>query len=225
MRVSIIVPIYNEVELIPELCQYLVELNAHEVIIVDGYSSDNTWASLNRYTTESLRCIQASPGRAHQMNTGAAYATGELLLFLHADTRLPADGLKVFSSCDQSFSWGRFNLRFDQTNLLLSVVAVLINLRSRWTSICTGDQSLFVRSDLFFRIGGFAPITLMEDIDLCRRLKRIARPLCLKKTVETSSRRWRHNGVWRTIMQMWCLRLLYWLGTPASSLAKQYKSA
>jgi rSAM/selenodomain-associated transferase 2 len=158
------------------------------------------------------------------MNAGAERARGPLLLFLHADTRLPplADML-VQQAVAGGAHWGRFDVRIDGRPPMLRVVAALMNLRSRTSGIATGDQAIFVTRDAFERIGGFPLQPLMEDIELSRRLKRIGPPACLHARVCTSGRRWEQRGVWRTIFLMWRLRWRYWRGEPAARLAEAYK--
>ena len=224
-RISIVVPIYNETELVPDLLRHLSELRASETIIVDGGSTDDTWQRLHELKTDSMLCLHADTGRSVQMNTGALHAKRDLLLFLHADTRLPPDALVSIDDAlhrHPERRWGRFDVRFDRAGPTLRVVAHAMNLRSAWTSICTGDQVIFVYRADFLRIGGFAPIPLMEDVDLSRRLKLLSRPLRIRRAVTTSSRRWTRYGAWRTIGSMWRLRWLYWWGVPASILAGRY---
>jgi len=158
------------------------------------------------------------------MNAGAARADGELLLFLHADTRLPdhADAA-VLRAVAGGADWGRFDVSIEGRSALLRVVALLMNLRSRLTGIATGDQAIFVRRDLFQRLGGFADQPLMEDIELSRRLRAVSRPACLRARVRTSGRRWDSRGVWHTIVLMWRLRWRYWRGVPPEVLAREYQ--
>jgi rSAM/selenodomain-associated transferase 2 len=158
------------------------------------------------------------------MNAGAAAATGDVLLFLHADTRLPAaaDRLALEGLARSSRQWGRFDVRISGRHPLLRVVAALMNIRSRLTGIATGDQAIFVRRDLFERVGGFPAIPLMEDVALSRLLKRTGEPLCLAPRAITSGRRWERRGVMRTILLMWRLRLAYSLGAAPARLARLY---
>ena len=217
-RLSIIMPVRNEAAGIREALEALAPLRAraHEVIVVDGESDDGT-ASLAAAACDQM--LVTPRGRALQMNTGAQVASGDALLFLHADTRLPerADEL-VFAALARS-SWGRFDVRIASRRALLALVACGMNLRSRLTGIATGDQAIFVRRDAF---PGFPEIPLMEDIALSRALKRRERPACLRARVVTSARRWEARGVLRTILLMWRLRLLYALGTPPQRLARDY---
>ena len=170
------------------------------------------------------RVVLATRGRALQMNAGAERASGDVLLFLHADTRLPAEADRVvLNGLDQSRRvWGRFDVKIDGRSRLLPVVAWLMGLRSRLTGIATGDQAIFLRRDAFQAVGGFPAVALMEDIAICKRLKRLGRPLCLRACVTTSGRRWEKNGVLSTILLMWRLRFAYFLGADPKQLARQY---
>jgi len=157
------------------------------------------------------------------MNAGAAVCTGDLLMFLHADTRLPhnADTLVRRATLGRT-QWGRFDVTIDSPRLVMRIVEGLMNLRSRWTGIATGDQAIFVRKDLFNRIGGFPDQPLMEDVALSTRLKRHGPPACLRERVTTSARRWERYGPWRTILLMWRLRAAYFLGADPLKLALRY---
>jgi len=214
LKLSVVVPVLNEAGGMRDALQALAPLRArgHEVIVVDGGSSDGT-----REIAAGLcdRVLSAPQGRAAQMNAGARVANGDVLLFLHADTRLPAD----FMIPDASV-WGRFDVRIDGRHPLLKVVACAMNLRSRLTGIATGDQAIFVRRALF---PGFPEIALMEDVALSGVLKKIGSPSCLRERVVTSGRRWEAHGVLRTIFLMWRLRLLYFLGVSPDALARKYR--
>ena len=211
-KLSIIMPVLDEGESIAATLDALARMRAlgTEVIVVDGGSRD---ATIQRARLRADHVITAPRGRALQMNAGAAKASGDVLLFLHADTRLPADADHVvLKGLERSGrAWGRFDVKIDGRSPLLLVVGWLMNFRSRLTGIATGDQAIFVRRDAFHEAGGFAEIPLMEDIALCKRLKRVSRPLCLRERVITSGRRWDQNGVLPTILLMWRLRLAYLL--------------
>ena len=183
-----------------------------EIIVVDGGSTDDTAA---RAKPLSDFVITSARGRAVQMNAGAAIARGDVLLFLHADTRLPpdADVLIHEGLAKSQRAWGRFDIAIDGSHPLLPVVAASMNIRSRLTGIATGDQAMFITREAFDAAGGFPEIALMEDIELARRLKRISVPLCLRERVTTSGRRWERRGVLRTILLMWRLRLAYFFGS------------
>jgi rSAM/selenodomain-associated transferase 2 len=213
-RLSVVVPALNEAAGIRAALEALAPLRArgHEVIVVDGGSADDT-AQLAAGLCD--RMLVAGRGRALQMNAGARAAKGDFLVFLHADTRLPADFVIPESSL-----WGRFDVEIAGRHPLLKMVAWSMNLRSRLTGIATGDQAMFVRRELF---PGFPEIALMEDIALSRRLKRLGRPTCLRQKVRTSGRRWESRGVLRTIFLMWSLRLLYFLGASPDRLMRLYK--
>lgn len=218
---SIILPVFNEAVEIEAALRTLAPLRRRgaEVIVVDGGSSDGT-AELARPFAD--RVIAAWRGRSLQMNLGAAIARGNMLLFLHADTRLPedADRLVLDGLAKLRRVWGRFDMRFDDGRLAL--IAFMMNLRSRLTGIATGDQAMFVTRAAFDAAGGFPPIALMEDVALSARLKRLGRPLCLAARVTTSARRWRTRGTLRTVLLMWRLRLRFFLGADPAKLARAY---
>ena len=222
-RISIIVPTLNEGDGIAAALAALAPLReqGHEVIVVDGGSGDGTPA-LARGAAD--RVVSAPRGRASQMNAGAALARGEVLVFLHADTRLPenADARILHGLAASGRAWGRFDARIDGESRLLPVIAFFMNLRSRATGIATGDQAIFVRRDAFERAGRFPPLELMEDIALSSSLKRISRPLCIAEKVVTSGRRWERRGIVRTVLLMWRLRLEFFFGAAPASLARLY---
>jgi rSAM/selenodomain-associated transferase 2 len=198
--------------------QALAPLRArgHEVIVVDGGSSDAT-AELAAPLCDQL--LKSDKGRALQMNAGARAARGHALIFLHADTRLPPQADERVLAALAGAQWGRFDVRIDGRHPLLPVVACAMNVRSRLTGIATGDQAIFVRRDAF---EGFPELPLMEDVAFSRSMKRRGRPACLRERVHTSARRWEQGGVLRTIVLMWRLRLLYFLGVAPQRLARDY---
>jgi rSAM/selenodomain-associated transferase 2 len=222
-RISIVMPVLNEAQRIERALRELQPLRrrGHEVIVVDGGSRDGT-AELARPLADQL--IGAQKGRASQMNCGAYAAREAVLLFLHCDTRLPerADRLVLNGLAQTRAAWGRFDVRIEGRHPLLRCVAMMMNLRSRATGICTGDQAIFVRRALFLRLQGYPPIALMEDIALSGMLRRVSPPLCIRSPVHTSARRWEHAGVARTILLMWWLRLRYVLGASPARLARIY---
>jgi rSAM/selenodomain-associated transferase 2 len=222
-KLSIIMPVLDEGEGIAAALDALADLRAlgTEVIVVDGGSRD---ATIQRARMRADRVISAPRGRALQMNAGAETSAGDVLLFLHADTRLPADAEHiVLNRLERSGCiWGRFDVKIDGRNPLLAVVAAFMNIRSRLTGIATGDQAIFVRRDAFRAAGGFAAIPLMEDIALSKRLKRVSPPLCLRECVVTSGRRWENHGVLNTVLLMWRLRLAYFFGADPRALARRY---
>jgi len=170
------------------------------------------------------RVVESPRGRALQMNAGAERAQGDLLVFLHADTVLTWESLRVLVRrlSGSGKSWGRFDLRLSGAGASFRLIERLIRLRSRLTGIATGDQTIFVRRDLFESVGGFPAIPLMEDIALCKALKRMGAPLCLRETVLTSSRRWEEKGILRTTLLMWRLRIAFALGADPERLSRSY---
>lgn len=223
-RLSIIMPVLDEGDGIAGALDALAELRALgvEVIVVDGGSQD---ATVQRARLRADHVLVAPRGRAAQMNAGAARASGNVLLFLHADTRLPreAERLVLDGLARSRHDWGRFDVSIAGRHPMLRIVAATMNLRSRITAIATGDQAIFVKRDAFDAVGGFPDIPLMEDIALSKRLKRRGRPLCLRERAITSGRRWETNGVFRTILLMWRLRLAYFFGADPATLARRYR--
>ncbi|MDF3194435.1 TIGR04283 family arsenosugar biosynthesis glycosyltransferase [Pseudomonas sp. 1928-m] len=220
---SVVIPVRNEAQALPDLLDDLTDLRAigAELILVDGGSSDGTCELALGRVDQLLR---TAPGRALQMNAGAAVARGEYLWFVHADTRISTESL---TSLQQALSqrplWGRFDVRLSGPGLAFRVIGAMINLRSRLSGVASGDQGVFVARQHFEAMGGYAQMPLMEDLQLCRRLKALARPRCLRPPLSTSSRRWEQHGIWRTVVLMCCLRLAYYCGASPEKLARQYR--
>jgi rSAM/selenodomain-associated transferase 2 len=221
MKLSIILPVLDEADGIVDALTALAPLRARgvEVVVADGGSSDATVA-LARPLADVV--VTAPRGRGIQMNAGAAASTGNVFLFLHADTRLPAsaDDLIRERLAQTGRAWGRFDVHIAGAHRLLPLIAQAMNMRSRITGIATGDQAIFATAAAFGP--GFPDVPLMEDIALSKRLKRIGPPLCLATPVVTSGRRWEKHGVVKTILLMWCLRFAYFLGANPAWLARSY---
>ena len=225
--ISIVIPVRNEAGYIAAQLQRLQAYRSrgHELIVIDGGSLDDT-VQLTTGLVDS--CESGESGRSRQMNQGAASARGDVLLFLHADTELPegADGLIIEALAEQGSRWGWFDVRLSNSGLPYRMVGGMMNLRSRLTSVCTGDQALFVERALFEELGGFPALELMEDIALSKVLRRAckagARPARPNGVAVTSSRRWEQNGLLATILLMWKLRLLYFFGIKPSNLVRMY---
>ncbi len=234
MTIAVIIPVLNEARCIGQTLSRTAALGFDDIIVVDGGSSDHSCAIVRSFTDRpgavpapapvSMRLVTAPPGRARQLNAGAAASLCDVLLFLHADTQLPPNARQAVSTAlsDRTCVGGRFNVRFDSRRLPARVVGSLMNLRSGWSGIATGDQAIFVRREVFERIGRFAEIPLMEDIEFTRRLKRAGRLAPLKDQVVTAFRRWEQNGPLRTILLMWTLRFLYWIGVSPHRLQHFY---
>lgn len=220
---SVIIPVLNEAKYLQRLIARLRAIcPAAEVIVVDGGSEDETGEVVRRLPWVTY--LSARRGRASQMNAGAAAANGTVLLFLHSDTLLPAEAnaaiLEAFN--DPDVVAGRFDVGFDNPRPVLKVIAFFINVRSRLTKICTGDQALFVRRMIFKGLGGYPDIPLMEDVEFAKRLKRKGTMRCLRVKVTTSARKWEREGILRTILLMWTLRLLYVVGVSPDRLSRWY---
>lgn len=229
MTISVVIPVLDEERVLPGLLDRLAGLPLHEMLLVDGGSRDRTRdiaLSYSRLTPDASRLtvLSAPAGRASQMNAGAAAAQGDVLWFLHADTTLPDDAPDAIEEAlrDARCVGGRFDVRFEPDAGLGWLISRLMNLRSRLTGICTGDQALFVRRAVFEQLGGFPEVPLMEDVAFSRRLKAAGRIAALRTTVTTSYRRWETAGPLRTVLLMWTLRLLYWLGVSPQRLAHLY---
>jgi len=221
---SFVIPVRNEAGRIAELLALLAsDFPAAQRLVVDGGSSDATVAAAMPGATQLLL---SAPGRALQMNLGGRVASGDYLLFLHADSRPRFAAAALAQALADAPEWGFFPLRLDGQRAVFRLLERAITLRSRYSGIGTGDQMLFLRRDVFLACGGFAPIPLMEDVELCRRLRRSGRPLVPDDLqVETSSRRWEQRGVLRTVLQMWGLRLAYALGVAPQRLWRIYYGA
>ncbi|WP_201551295.1 TIGR04283 family arsenosugar biosynthesis glycosyltransferase [Psychrobacter sp. DD43] len=238
IKLSIVIPLLNEADNLPKLMGHLAHLNPapYQVILVDGGSTDNSVA-IAKELIESLidsspsvisgqvidwQIIESTAGRALQMNAGAELAMGDVLLFLHADTQLPNHAIADITSAVRQAAWGRFDVRLESSTWMLKVVSQMMNWRSRFSGIATGDQAIFIKKSLFEQLGGYPQQPLMEDIELCKRLKAVGKPACLRSKVITSARRWQQYGTWRTIGLMWHLRFDYWRGVSADNIKQRY---
>jgi rSAM/selenodomain-associated transferase 2 len=222
LKLSVIVPILNEA---PAIARTLTAIRNGapdaQIIVVDGGSTDGS-LELARPRCEVV--ISASRGRALQMNAGARRASGDALVFVHADTIVPVTFARDLEGAlaDPEVVGGRFDVRLDDNHPLCVLIGTLISLRSRISSTGTGDQAIFVRKKIFESLGGFPAMPICEDLDFARRLKRAGRVACLRSMVTTSARRWRKGGIMRTVMRMWTIRLLYLAGVSPVRLARMY---
>ena len=221
MDISVIIPTLNEAATIGETLRRVRSRGSCEVIVVDGGSDDGT-PELARPQADLV--LSAGRGRATQMNVGARAASGQVLLFLHADTVLPPNFPALLENAlrNPRVVGGRFDVRLDAEGRLFRIIETLMNLRSRLSRIATGDQAIFVRSRTFLELGGYREAELMEDLELSYRLKRRGELACLRERVVTSARRWQRDGIVRTIGLMWLLRFLYFIGVSPSYLKTFY---
>ena len=222
--VAIVIPVFNERSLIDGLIECLRDAGADEVVFVDGGSSDGTQEILRK---SGMQWLQTKAGRALQMNAGAAQYKSDIFLFLHADTPIYSCHISAIKKamCDEKTVAGRFDVSLTGTHPMLRVIEAMINLRSRLSGISTGDQAMFIRRNIFEQIGGFPEQELMEDVEISKRLKREGYIACLRQEVETSSRRWEENGIFRTVLLMWRLRFRYWLGADPADLKRLYRDS
>jgi rSAM/selenodomain-associated transferase 2 len=224
VTITVIIPTLNEESAIAQTVRHTASLGFDHILVVDGGSSDQT-----RTLADELglaRVFTAQPGRARQLNAAANISPSDVLLFLHADTLLPDTAKQNIESAlaNPAIVGGRFDVRFDSPSLWGRIISSFMNLRSRMTRISTGDQAMFVRRIVFEQLGGFLEIPIMEDIEFSTRLKRTGPTRALRETVTTSFRRWEQQGPLRTILLMWTLRLLYWIGVSPQHLAHLYKA-
>lgn len=220
---TIIIPTLNEGRTLTRLLPHVIATCPQaEIIVVDGGSSDDTPEVASRFPR--VRFVASARGRAEQMNAGAQAAQGDVLLFLHADTFLPPGAQAAIRAAlpDPEVVGGHFDVRFDSERPIFRMIAALMNLRSRLSGICTGDQAIFVRRQVFETMGGYPEIPLMEDVECTRRLKRQGRLACLRSQVTTSARKWEREGILRTIVLMWTLRFLYFVGVSPARLHRWY---
>ncbi len=221
MKFSLIIPTLNEEKTIASCLLALQPLRDKcEIIIADATSGQPIANSSNAYLADKI--ISSAKGRARQMNASASHASGDVLIFLHADTYLPENALALIEQHIGNKQWGRFDIQLSGDHFMLKVIAWMMNRRSRLTAIATGDQVIFVTKQAFAAVGHYPEIALMEDIALSKALKKISPPICLNAKVTSSCRRWQHFGIYRTILLMWTLRLRYFFGADPQQLAEFY---
>ena len=221
MKVSIIVPTLNEELVLKKTLTQIQELSPHELIVSDGGSTDNTTPIAQKF---SNRVVTGSTGRAMQMNAGADQATGDLLLFLHADNRLEPESYQKMLECMKIPKWigGAFTLCIESDKWSINLINQLANIRSRYFGLVYGDQGVFVRAEVFKNMNGFSPIPIFEDLDFYRRLKKKGPVNLLKEKAHTSSRRWVKEGIAFTTARNILIVLLFGLGFPPRTLTKWY---
>ena len=194
---SIIIPVYNEenkINLLLENLPFNSDLYSYEIIVIDGNPSKNT---IKNITIDEVNKLSSKPGRALQMNSGAESASGEILLFLHADTKLPLNAFEIINNslANEKYVAGAFSLKIDNCKYSYRIIEFVANLRSRISRIPFGDQSIFIKKDFFSEIGGYKEIPLLEDVELMKRIRKAKRKIFISKSfVRTSSRKWEKEG-------------------------------
>ena len=219
--IAVIIPVLNESRRLLPLLDWLTARGEHlKVVIVDGGSEDDTPAICGRY---HFRLIRSAAGRARQMNAGAAQIRADIYWFIHADCLPPDDAIDAIGhALSSGHDWGRFDVRLTGKQRVYRLIEWLMNKRSCLTGVATGDQGIFMRGEVYRKIGGFPRIALMEDVAICKRLRKISRPACLRSRLQVSSRRWQQYGIFKTICLMWRLRLQYFLGASPQYLHARY---
>lgn len=222
-NLSIIIPTLNEENFLTSQQDSFKSFidDGHEILVIDGGSKDKTMKIANFI---GCKTFATKASRGHQLHYGAEKSNNEHLLFLHADTLLPSNAAELINNAltPANKHWGRFNVRFSNTKLIFQIIAWFMNKRSYLTGISTGDQALFVKRKSYFSCGGFPNFPIMEDIEITKRLKKIAFPVCIPNEAISSSRKWENNGVFKTILKMWWLRLLFFFGVSPDKLANLY---
>ena len=229
MTFGIIIPTLDEARILSHALLCIQQLKFEEILVVDGGSQDLTVqiaeSSIQGSRQEYAKVFSSESGRAIQMNTGAAIARADVLVFLHADARLPAEARSAMEKAlsDPECVGGWFDVQFEDSGWWAWVIGSLMNLRSRLSGVATGDHAIFVRRYVFKEMGGFAEIPIMEDVEFTRRFKKMGSVIPLREKVTTSFRRWEKNGPIRTIFQMWALRFFYWAGLSPRILRHFYR--
>lgn len=223
-KISIIMPVLNEAKTLAHTLRLLPLSEKEELIVVDGHSTDNSMSIARAYTK---KVFVTRTGRANVMNYGAGKADGDILLFLHADCALPEDGFGMIRRAlsDRDVAAGAFFLSIENPELRFRIIETTANIRSRLTSLLYGDQGMFLRRAVFQRIGGFAEIPLMEDIEISRRLKKEGRIVLIRPPIRASSRRWAKEGVVYTTLRDWSIAFSYsFLHISPRQLIKYYRN-
>ena len=223
LKISVVIPTLNETLILEDNLRAISSLNPHEIIVVDGGSADSTVSVARRIAT---LVIASKSGRARQMNIGAKKATGDLLLFMHADNKLTLESFERMKKTmlPDGSAGGAFSLQIESEKASLKVISLLATWRSKYLKLVYGDQAIFVRADIFQKMGGFSPLPICEDLDFFRRLSRQGRVLLLEEKTHTSARRWKAEGIFYTTLRNISIWLLLLLGFYPQTLSKWYSA-
>lgn len=221
---SIVIPVLYEQRTIAGFLEDLGRVRDYsrcELIVVDGEPDGGT---IREISGDGVVTMISPPGRARQMNAGAAVARGDVLLFLHADTRLPAGALAEVERALAGADAGAFRLSFDSNRFIYRVMAGFVTIRAHWNRLPYGDQALFMRRRYFEQLGGYSDIPILEDVDIVRRIRRSGGRLeIIKSRVRTSCRRMEAEGIFRRVTLNWMMTVLYNLGVSPHKLARFYR--
>jgi rSAM/selenodomain-associated transferase 2 len=221
-KISVIIPTLNEAETIHRLIKSLQEIPELEIIVSDGGSRDG---SIEQLRQSGVVVVQSKPGRGEQLNAGVRAASGDILFFLHADSRLQESvAAQIRQSVDMGIQWGCCRLKFDEDILFFRILAQGSDWRARYLSMCYGDQGIYCTRTFFDSVGGFPDWSFLEDLEFSRRARRRVKACVLKEQIITSTRRFRMYGLWRTFWKIQGVKVLFTLGFPLPYIKRFYQA-
>ena len=217
-QVSVVIPILNDGKHLAQLLPTLASYENFELLVVDGGSNDDP----HEIAKDTIFLCVPRPSRGAQVSMGIKHATRDWIWVLHADSLINHGIVENLVVALNQARWGRFDVTLMGSRWEFRMIESLMNIRSRFTGICTGDQGMFFRRDILTEIGGFPDQPLMEDVEVSKRLRKLERPFCSKSRLGVSTRKWETDGVFRTVFRMWCYRLKYFLGASPEYLYTEY---